>query len=171
MSAKSDNQVSDLFRKSLDDSRQRASVAKGEFDCQPDSGGRIGGIRGSQEYGISEDSAELGDVVEESSELLGISEFSEHAQHALDDDQSSQKIPSSTFTLPPAELEVLIAERLADNKSMDLTRVVISANEEGAVVLVGEVRSEMEKVRLEEIVTSIPGAKSVLNLVHIQIAA
>lgn len=152
-----------------------------DFSDQPDSGGRIGGMRGVDEYGIeggvavewsartrydgSREDAELLDRAQAGAE--DIEEFSEEGEEeseaiaeALEEDG---EVPHEVEELP-RDLLSLIEYRLRHHDRIDARNVSVLMDSPGLVVLRGRVRSVSESLRVSEIVSALPGVYAVRNL-------
>lgn len=150
-----------------------------DFSDQPDSGGRIGGIRGADEFGI-----EGGVAAEWSTEALdqrtaggrlvertqagveGVEEFSiegeaeseaiaEALEEELQEEAQSEELPG--------DLQALIEYRLRNHERIDARNVSVKIESPGLVVLNGRVRSESESLRVSEVVSALPGVYVVRN--------
>jgi len=155
-----------------------------DYSYQPDSGSRIGGIRGRQEYGIAggvswetdtiaqgpslQDNRPLDQINIESS---GISEFSEEATHGAEalERESHQGQAQRLHQLSTDDLRELIRERLEHHAKIDVSSIQISVTPPGVVTLEGEAHSVAERLRLEEVVSALPGVRGVANHLRIHL--
>jgi len=150
-----------------------------DFSDQPDSGGRIGGTRGSDEFGIEGGVAEEWSV-EARDSLVGETTLIEATQAAADDveefsedgaaesdaiaevlkEQEQDGIVSSKL---PDDLQALIELRLGNHDRIDARNLTVLVCSPGLVVLRGRVRSESESLRVSEIVSALPGVNAIRN--------
>lgn len=155
-------------------------ITSAEFAEQPDSGSRIGGVRGLQEYGI--DGAAADDVsrsdergATERSRLAadveaasaGLSEFGEGGEEELlegegEADEVAYRDKPRGF-MSPGDLGNLLMYRLQHNREIDAHRIQARVEPSGLVTLTGSVRSDAEKLRVEEVALAIPGVTTVTN--------
>ena len=151
-----------------------------DFSDQPDSGGRIGGVRGTDEFGIeggasAEWSVDSPDRIVERGELIdraqagveGIDEFSIEAQteswerEGTDEEEFAEEIEEVTPL--PTDLCSLIEYRLKKHDRINAENVSIRIESPGVVILNGRVRSESESLRVSEVVSALPGVYAVNN--------
>lgn len=150
-----------------------------DFSDQPDSGGRIGGTRGSDEFGIEggvadEWSVEARDTLVGEAMLIeatqaaadAIEEFSEAGEAESDDiaevlkDQVQDELVSAKL---PDDLQTLIELRLGSHDRIDARNLTVRVQSPGLVLLRGRVRSESESLRVCEIVSALPGVNAIRN--------
>lgn len=156
-----------------------------DFSDQPDSGGRIGGVRGVDEFGIEGGVAEewsvenvskvtsggvLVDRVQAGAESL--EEFSSEAEEELESEAESDEIARVLEGESPQEAEIdslpgdllgLIEYRLKNHDRIDSSNVSVRIESPGLVVLNGRVRSDSESLRVAEVVSALPGVYTVRN--------
>lgn len=151
-----------------------------DFSDQPDSGGRIGGARGADEFGIEGGVAQEWSVdgpssIVEKGELIdraqtgseGIDEFSieAHAESWLQKEvigEEFEEEPEDVAPLP-RDLRSLIEYRLRNHDRINSENVSIRVESPGLVVLSGRVGSESESLRVSEVVSALPGVYAVNN--------
>lgn len=168
-----------------------------EFSDQPDSGGRIGGVRGVQEFGIEGDDlledghnnrGLISDVQATSDEVLqGTQDVDEAlldiedelddlmADQSEDEDEDDDAIEVAAAFVPrivsrsdhATELRELVADRLQRNPSLHLESLRVSVIALGLVTVAGKVQSEAEKLRATEIVSSLPGVVGIRNILKV----
>jgi hypothetical protein len=148
-----------------------------DFSDQPDSGGRIGGVRGVDEFGIEGGVAEewsaenvskvtsggfLVDRVQAGAESL--EEFSSEAESdeiaRVLEGESPQEAEIDSL---PSDLLGLIEYRLKNHDRIDSSNVSVRIESPGLVVLNGRVRSDSESLRVAEVVSALPGVYTVRN--------
>jgi hypothetical protein len=140
-------------------------VPADDFSDQPDSGSRIGGVRGVDEFGIiggvsSEWCGEDGAGVEESLDVESI---------LGDDSEVAGGIGGSDWLKFEGldGLRALIEHRLLNHDRIDPQDITVRVDPPGLVLLSGRVRSDSESMRVSEIVTSLPGVYSVRNILRV----
>jgi hypothetical protein len=158
-----------------------------DFSDQPDSGGRIGGSRGRQEFGIeggvagtleSEASGEAalrGNVIEDSEatsegfpELFGEEDLEESDEEVEQEElQEPQLREQPRAYVEGDDLRILIEDRLIQHPSLHLQGLSVSVRPTGLVTVGGRVRSEAEKLRVEEVLSALPGVQGLRNLLTI----
>ena len=153
-------------------------LPSGEFNEQPDSGSRIGGMRGKQEYGIegdvsSEVGAGFGGVTREQDELAaevrdsaaGFTEFSEEARgEQIEETEEEEAYRDDTqHYIEGADLATLVRYRLRQNPRLHLSGLHVSVESSGLVSISGHVTSEAEKLRVSEVVSALPGVQVINN--------
>jgi hypothetical protein len=150
-----------------------------DFSDQPDSGGRIGGVRGLDEFGIEGGvAAEWGrealsqgtgterllDATQagiESSEDFSI-EGEEESQAIAEVLAEGEQAEVQSEELPK-DLRALIEYRLRNHDRIDARNVSVRIESPGLVVLKGRVRTESESLRVSEVVSALPGVYVVRN--------
>ncbi len=150
-----------------------------DYSSQPDSGSRIGGTRGRQEYGIEGGIASESDIPSESDEVrdtrplnginvetMGISEFSEEATHGVEGFERATR-EEHHQTIPTEYLENLIRERLDHHDRIDARSIHVTVVQPGIVVLAGDVHSHSENLRVVEVVSAIPGVDAIDNRLRV----
>lgn len=153
-----------------------------DFSDQPGSSGRIGGVRGKQEYGIDGGVAgerdteadeeapsdpRLREAVESASET--ITDFSEEGERT--EEESQEEEPEETTRKDPAlegDLKSLIEDRLQHNTYMDATSISVEVEASGLVILSGKARSDAESLRASEIAASLPGVLAIDNKIEVE---
>lgn len=153
-------------------------LPSGEFNEQPDSGSRIGGMRGKQEYGIeggisSEAGAGFGGVTREQDELVteahdsaaGFTEFSEEAvrEQIGETEEEEAYRDDPRHYIEGADLATLVRYRLHENPRLHLSGLHVSVEPSGLVSISGHVTSEAEKLRVSEVVSALPGVQVINN--------
>jgi osmotically-inducible protein OsmY len=151
-----------------------------DYSSQPDSGSRMGGARGRQEYGIEGEIASENDLhskeYEEQDthpleginvEALGISEFSEEATHGVEGFERAAR-EEHHQTIPDEYLENLIRERLEHHDRIDARSIRVTVVRPGIVVLAGDVHSHSENLRIVEVVSAIPGVDAIDNRLRVE---
>ena len=155
------------------------NVPSGEFSDQPDSGGRIGGVRGADEYGI-EGGAAVEWSIETLSKLSGGGELGDQTQAGVEgideysvegevesEDLSEEIEERSVEPNIPSDLRTLIEYRLQNHDRIDAGSVLVRVEPPGLVVLSGRVRSESESLRVSEIVSALPGVYAIRNRLEV----
>lgn len=151
-----------------------------DYSYQPDSGSRIGGITGKQEYGIQggvswevdhhgkvdglQDRIPTDEITTEST---GVSDFSVCATHGVEALEEAARA-SHPQLMPPQYLESLIQERLDHHNQIAPHTLAISATPAGVVTITGQVRRDAERLRIEEVVAAIPGVTEVENRITVR---
>jgi osmotically-inducible protein OsmY len=151
-----------------------------DYSSQPDSGSRMGGTRGRQEYGIEGDIASEKDQQVESEELqdtrslegvtveaIGISEFSEEATHGAEGFERAAR-EEHHQRIPDDYLESLVRERLEHHERIDAHSICVTVVHPGIIVLAGDVHSHSENLRVVEVVSAIPGVEAIDNQLHVR---
>lgn len=158
-------------------------VPVADFSDQPDSGGRIGGIRGADEFGIeggvaAEWGTESSDGVTPEERLVertqvgfeGVEEFSiegEEESEAISqalEEGSQQHVEREEL---PQDLLALIEYRLRNHDRIDSRNLSVRIDSPGLVVINGRVRSESESLRVSEVVSALPGVYVVRNRLEV----
>ena len=155
------------------------NVPSGEFSDQPDSGGRIGGVRGADEYGI-EGGAAVEWSIETLSKLSGGGELVDQTQagvegideYSVEGEVESEELNEeieerSVEPNIPSDLRTLIEYRLQNHDRIDAGSVLVRVEPPGLVVLSGRVRSESESLRVSEIVSALPGVYAIRNRLEV----
>ncbi len=150
-----------------------------DYSSQPDSGSRMGGTRGREEYGIEGEVASENDLQSESYEerdtkpleginveALGISEFSEEATHGIEGFERAAR-EEHHQTIPDEYLESLIRERLEHHDRIDARSIRVTVVQPGIVVLAGDIHTHSENLRVVEVVSAIPGVEGIDNRLRI----
>jgi osmotically-inducible protein OsmY len=151
-----------------------------DYSYQPDSGSRIGGTRGRQEYGIQggvswesdapgrtegvQDGRPLDEINVDAS---GISEFSEEATHGVEGFERAAR-KEHAQKIPDEYLESLIRERLEHHDRIDGRTIRVTVVHPGIVALSGDVHSHSENLRVVEVVSAIPGVEAIDNRLHVE---
>jgi hypothetical protein len=159
-----------------------------DFSDQPDSGGRIGGIRGRQEFGIeggvagtlesevTGDAALSGNTVEDMEaasagfpELFGESEPEQPDEEEEEQEDLQEPAPGERprSYVEGDDLRTLIEDRLIQHPSLHLHGLHVSVRATGLVTVGGRVRSEAEKLRVTEVLSALPGVQGLRNLLTI----
>jgi osmotically-inducible protein OsmY len=150
-----------------------------DFSDQSDSGGRIGGTRGVDEFGIEGGAAEEWNV-EARGTLLGettligatqaaadgVDDFSlagESESDAIAEVLQDQEQDDGPPDKLPDDLKALIELRLGRHDRIDVSNVSVRVQSQGLVILSGRVRSESESLRVSEIVSALPGVYAIRN--------
>ncbi len=133
-----------------------------DFSDQPDSGGRIGGVRGVDEFGIE------GGVAAESRADNFRSEVEDELESEAESDEISRVLedgaqPDLEVDSLPRDLLGLIEYRLRNHDRIDSSHVSVRIESPGLVVLNGRVRSDSESLRVAEVVSALPGVYTVQN--------
>lgn len=159
-----------------------------EYSEQPASSSHIGGVEGRQEFGIEggvadeeqtdppispRDNAEGRDLSSEDPQpygvvdpgYAGLSEWSASQGGAVDETLSHSR-PSSEFDRDDQEIVNDIRNKLVTHKDVDTSHVQLAVTK-GRVILQGEVSSEANRVRLDEVCQAIPGVKDVDNRLQV----
>jgi hypothetical protein len=148
-----------------------------EYSYQPDSGSRIGGVRGKNEYGIEggiawEDDAH-GKVTANADRrplddpTTGASDFSIAATHGMEGlyEAAREEHPQE---IPPPYLESLIRERLEHHHKIHAQSLKVDVTPTGEVTVSGEVPSESERLRINEVLAALPGVRTVTCLIRVE---
>jgi hypothetical protein len=169
-----------LQSNSLEESGMGHEVPTPDFSDQPDSGGRIGGVRGRQEFGIEGGPAdELESEISGKDEVMGRSV--QDLQADLDSMSEEQEVEEGmeeeprqegklNVTAPQRAFEVggdlqdLIEDRLLHHPSLHFDGLRVSVWPAGLVTVAGRVRSESEKLRVTEIIGALPGVEGLRNV-------
>lgn len=152
-----------------------------DYSDQPSSSGRIGGVRGQQEYGIEggvaqERHTEAGDEPANDPQLLDsveaasetLSDFSEEAGRAEERKDENDEERAALKERPvPGDLKSLIQDRLDHNHYIDSASITVDVEPSGLVILSGRVRTEAESLRASEITASLPGVLAIDNKLQI----
>jgi osmotically-inducible protein OsmY len=157
-----------------------------DYSYQPDSGSRIGGLRGRQEYGIRGGVSSESDTTPQAPSLQdnrlldqgnvessGVSEFSEEATHGAQalEREAHQGQTQRHHQLSTDDLGELIQERLEHHAKIDVSSIHISLTSSGVVTLEGEAHSVAERLRVEEVVSAIPGVREIANHLRIRLTS
>lgn len=136
-----------------------------DFSDQPDSGGRLGGVRGVDEFGI------VGGVASEWSGEgdLGVDESVDVESILGADSEVAGGIGAGDWLKFEGleGLRALIEHRLVNHDRIDPHDIIVRVDPPGLVLLSGSVRSDSESLRVSEIVTSLPGVYAVRNLLRV----
>lgn len=151
-----------------------------DFSDQPDSGGRIGGVRGRQEFGIEGGPAdELESEISGKDELMGRSvqdlraDFDSISEEQGDEERIEEEFGQEVklaVTAPERAFDVggdlhdLIEDRLLHHPSLHFDGLRVSVWPAGLVTVAGRVRSESEKLRVTEIIGALPGVEGLRNV-------
>ncbi|MFN4896155.1 MAG: BON domain-containing protein [Pseudomonadota bacterium] len=153
-----------------------------DFSDQPDSGGRIGGTRGVDEFGIEGGAAAewgrdaLHEASLESTDIdrvqAGVDQASEYEEEVESEEESAviarvleeDVQDDSLREILPNDLQSLIEYRLRHHDRIDAHNVSVLMVSPGLVVLRGRVRSQSESMRISEVVSALPGVHAVRNL-------
>jgi hypothetical protein len=136
-----------------------------DFSDQPDSGARIGGIRGVDEFGI------VGGVASEwcGEDELGVDESVDLESILGADSEVAGGISGDDWLKFEGldGLRALIEHRLINHDRIDSQDISVRVDPPGLVLLSGSVRSDSESMRVSEIVTSLPGVYAVRNILRV----
>ena len=154
------------------------SVPQEGFSDQPSSGGRIGGIRGAQEFGIrggisgeqeaseGEETAE-GKLIEElDAASAGLSEYSAEGTEESEQADELEELYRSG-EVEPEDLKDLIEDRLDNNLYLHADSIHVAVEPSGLVTVSGRVISEAESLRVSEILAALPGVRGIDNKLRI----
>lgn len=145
-----------------------------EFSSQAASGGSIGGIVGEQEYGIIEaDYSEFsGNENLDNSVLtpanapeMGVSESSLEESTPVEELYGKKSVKQIHVT--DREIIKVSTRRLGRYVFTSPLAVKISVKR-GEVILKGRAETSADKLRVEEILRSIPGVRGVTNNIHLE---
>ncbi len=145
------------------------------FSDQPDSGGRIGGVRGKQEFGIeggiageggtevgSRESTESRLVEEAQAASASLTEFSSEGIEQPDELEQEYQAEIDEY-LAGEDLKALIEYRLEHNERIHSKDIHVSVAPSGLVTLSGHVTSEAERLRVSEVVGALPSVQAIHN--------
>ena len=149
-------------------------IPEGSFSDQPSSGGRIGGIRGAQEYGIEgggsgerersagEESSEerLVDELDAASSSLG--EYSAEGSVESEEAEVNEELYGGSY-IGGEDLKELIEDRLEHNALVHAGAIDVTVEPSGLVIVSGTVESESESLRVSEILAALPGVRGIDN--------
>jgi osmotically-inducible protein OsmY len=151
-----------------------------DYSHQPDSGSRIGGTRGKQEYGIEggvaweSDTQPPSQIIHDThtleginAESSGISEFSQDATRGVEGFEHAARAEHPQH-LTEEHLESLIRERLDHHDRIDAAQIRVSVVQPGIVVLSGNVRTHAENLRTVELISAIPGVDGIDNRLSVE---
>jgi osmotically-inducible protein OsmY len=144
------------------------------FSDQPDSGGRIGGVRGKQEYGIEggvagEGGTEVGSKESTESRLVeeaqaASASFQEFSSEGIEPEELEQEYEADIDEYVAGEdLKALIEYRLEHNDRIHSKDIQVSVAPSGLVTLTGHVTSEAELLRVSEVVGALPSVQAIHN--------
>lgn len=152
-------------------------VPQDGFSDQPSSGGKIGGVRGAQEYGIEggisgeQESQEVGDAVERrliaDAEFAssGLAEYSTEGAVESEEAEDVDEFYGGEY-ISGDDLKCLIEDRLRNNQHLHPEFVEVVVEPVGRVVLSGSVETESESLRVSEIVAALPGVREIDNKIE-----
>jgi hypothetical protein len=148
------------------------------FSDQPSSGGRIGGVRGVQEYGIEggiageRERSSGGEGVDErlvdelDAASSSLAEYSAEGTAESEDSELAEDLYGEEY-IGGEDLRKLIEDRLEHNSHVHSGAIDVAVEPFGQVVLNGTVETESESVRVSEIVASIPGVRDIDNRLRV----
>jgi len=144
------------------------------FGDQPSSGGRIGGVRGAQEFGIEgassgeqamsegAESAE-GRLVEAlEAAAAGLAEYSAEGTEESEQAEDLEELYSPD-DVAIDDLRDLIEDRLDNNMYLHADSIHVAVEPSGLVIVSGRVWSEAESLRVSELLAALPGVRGINN--------
>lgn len=148
------------------------------FSDQPSSGGRIGGIRGAQEFGIQGGVSGDQEMLEgaESTEGRLVEEleaasagFAEYSAEGTQESEQAEDLDElyRAGDIEPEDLKDLIEDRLDHNLYLHADSIHIAVEPSGMVTVSGRVISEAESLRVSEILAALPGVRGIDNKLRI----
>lgn len=153
-------------------------VPQDGFSDQPSSGGRIGGVRGAQEYGVEggvageperspgEESGDERLVDELRAASSSLAEYSAEGTVESEDFELGEELYGGEC-IGRDDLRELIEDRLQHNSHVHTDGIDVAVEPIGLVVLTGTVETESESVRVSEIVASLPGVRGIDNRLRV----
>jgi len=149
-------------------------VPQDEFSDQPGSSGRIGGVRGAQEYGIEggiageQENEEASDTVDKrlladaEAASSGLAEYSTEGAVESEEAEEVYDVYGDEY-MSGEDLKSTIIERLASNNYLHSESVEVNVQPIGRVILSGSVETDSEVLRVSEIVGALPGVREIEN--------